>query len=401
MSCLTDGILEARLDGELGEEEAKVVSDHIAGCPACRAREEILAARADEVRRALRTLEPGPEHPLPDAHLALARFRAEHGGEPVESSSWLARVFARRWRPAWAALAFLAVVAALFVSPGGTARSWAQRILAMLRVQKIAVVEINPEDLPGFENDPARKAMAQTLGRFLSDNVVVTMKPGEPQAVASAEQASQLAGFQVRLPAARTDAPALKVTGELAFHMTVDRDRLQTFLEDAGRGDLNLPASLDGATIAVHIPKGAFARYGDCPHGREPGVSTPQQKAELNSCLMFIQVPSPIVSVPPELDIAQLAETALRFAGMSAQDAHAFCQTVDWTSTLVVPVPVQDASYQTVQVDDVQGTLITTLQMGNWRPASYTLLWIKNGVIYSLTGVGSADQAVPLADSLQ
>jgi len=407
MSCLTDGILKARLDGELGEEEAKVVADHIAGCAACRAREESLAAYAGEVRRALGALEPGPGPSLPDARQALARFRAEHGAELFDaprrgaSSRWLAGILASRWRPAWAVLALLVLVAALLIMPGGTARSWAQRILAMLRVQKIAVVEINPQWLPGLDNDPARSAVAQAIGRFFSDSIVVTINPGEPEAAAGAEQASQLAGFPVRLPSARSDVPTVKVTGELAFHMTVDRDRLQALLDEAGRGDLSLPASLDGATIAVHIPKGSFAQYGNCPHGRQPGAATPPQGADLSSCLMLIEVPSPTVSVPPELDIAQLGQMALQFAGMSAQDAQAFSQTVDWTSTLVVPVPVRDASYQAVQVDDVQGTLITTLQRPHARSPAYTLLWIKNGIIYSLTGFGSADQAVPLADSLQ
>lgn len=396
MSCLTDGTLQARLDGELSEEELQAVNAHLAACAACRARAEILAVRAGEVRRALAALEPEPGQDLPDAHVALARFRAEHGGEAVEASSWLARVFARRWRPAWAGLALLALIAAFFsIAP---ARSWAQRILAMLRVQKIAVVEIDTQGLPWLEN---HQEASQALGRFLSDNVVVTMNPGKLQTVAGAEQASQLAGFPVRLPAGRSDAPALQVSGELAFHMTVDRERLQGLLDEVGRPDLSLPASLDGATIAVHVPKGAFAKYGSCPQGDQRGPLTPQQMAELNSCVMLIQVPSPTVSVPPDLDIAQLAETGLQFAGMSAQEAHAFCQTVDWTSTLVVPVPVRDASYQIVQVDGVQGTLITTLQMGNWRPAAYTLLWIKNGLVYSLAGFGSADPAVPLADSLQ
>jgi len=31
----------------------------------------------------------------------------------------------------------------------------------------------------------------------------------------------------------------------------------------------------------------------------------------------------------------------------------------------------------------------------------YSLLWVKNGIIYSLDGFGSTDQAVPLAESLE
>jgi len=85
---------------------------------------------------------------------------------------------------------------------------------------------------------------------------------------------------------------------------------------------------------------------------------------------------------------------------MSAQDAESFCNTVDWTSTLVVPVPLNAGSYETTSVDGVQGTLITLRNWGTGMPG-YSLLWVKSGIIYALNGFGSADQAVPLADSLE
>jgi hypothetical protein len=85
---------------------------------------------------------------------------------------------------------------------------------------------------------------------------------------------------------------------------------------------------------------------------------------------------------------------------MSAQDAQAFCDNVDWTSTLVIPIPRDAGSYETTSVDGVQGTLITLRGWAHGMPG-YSLLWVKSGIIYSLTGFGSADQAVPLADSLE
>lgn len=394
MNCLEDGVIQARWDGELSEPERKTVEAHLAACAACRARAESLEARSAQVRGALAALEPG-EAPA-DARMALARFRAEHGGEPVAPSRWVERAFARRWRPAWAAAGFAALLIACFSF--APMRSWAQRILAMLRVQKIAVVQIDTQAFPGLA--PGGQ-MAKTLGRFLSDNIVVTMDPGKPQPVASAELAAQSVGFPVRLPSIVSSAPALSVGGELAFQMTVNRDRVEGLLQDLGRTDLNLPESLDGALIAVHVSKGVFAQYGDCSLREQRGPLTPQQMTQLASCISLVQVPSPTVSVPPDLNIAQLAQLGLQFAGMSPQDAQAFCQTVDWTSTLVVPVPSRDATYMTVPVDGVEGTLISVPQMGNRRAPAYNLLWIKNGILYALMGYGSSSHAEPLANSLQ
>ncbi len=99
--------------------------------------------------------------------------------------------------------------------------------------------------------------------------------------------------------------------------------------------------------------------------------------------------------------MAQLAEMALQLGGMSAGDAQAFCQTVDWTSTLVLGVP-RGTSYQTVDLDGVQGTLIDLPRRRDGRagPPRYALLWVRNGVIYALSGEGSSADAVLLAESL-
>ena len=93
-----------------------------------------------------------------------------------------------------------------------------------------------------------------------------------------------------------------------------------------------------------------------------------------------------------------MAEAGLELAGLSPEEAQAFVQSVDWTSTLGIPVPRQGGSYQKVEVDGEEGTLITTPRRGS--EAGYTLIWIKGGIIYSLSGLGDGGNAIELADSL-
>ena len=97
-------------------------------------------------------------------------------------------------------------------------------------------------------------------------------------------------------------------------------------------------------------------------------------------------------------DIDQLAQIGLEFTGMTPEEAAAFTETVDWTSTLVVPIPKNAAVYEQVQVDGVTGTLIQ-------RPADdapqFALLWVKDGIIYAISGLGSnSQQALEMANSL-
>ena len=396
MTCLTDGILRAKLDGELSEVESLEAQNHLTACADCLRRAEAIAVEAERVRAALFALDPLPSEAPGEARTALAHFRTEHAEPRAQAPSFADRLFARPLRPVWGAVAVLAAVT-VFLS-FAPARGWGQKILAMLRVQKIAVVTIDPELLSGRDSGESGKM----IGKLLSDNLVVTLDPGKPQPVSSAEEASQLAGFRVRALTGLSDQPQLSVEGEGAFHMTLNRDRLQAILGEAGRPDIQLPDALDGATIAVHVPKAVFVRYGNCvePKRGGPPPDSPSSGPEAQGCTFLAEVPSPTVSVPPDLNIPQVAEAGLQLAGMSPDAAHAFCQTVDWTSTLVIPIPRDATSYQTVEVDGVQGTLINRPQWGR-RPAGYNLLWVKNGVIHSLVGRGDPSTAVALADSLE
>ena len=46
--------------------------------------------------------------------------------------------------------------------------------------------------------------------------------------------------------------------------MKLDRDRIQSILDEAGRSDLQIPSSVDGATVGVRVPAGVMAFYGNC-----------------------------------------------------------------------------------------------------------------------------------------
>jgi hypothetical protein len=406
MTCLTDGILRARLDGELGGAELEAVKQHLAACAYCRSRFEKLSTETARTQELLASLASGERERSPA--VAYAQFIAQFGTAPEAKPSWINRLFAPRWRPVWG-LAAAAIAVAILVGVGPV-RLLAQRVLAMLRVQKITVVSIDPSTLMSTSEPDSRPY--KLINQFFSDNVVVTIDPGKPEVVPTVNKAAQLAGYPIRTIGNLGAPQRLEVNGETAFQMTVNRDRIETLLDEVGRPDIRIPESANGALVAVHIPKIVFSVYGDCPVRRRFGDSNPQSRAEElaerkmermadtqnANCTYLVQAPSPTVSVPPELNMSEIAEAALELAGMSPEEAHSFCRTVDWSSTLVVPIPRDSSSYANVTVDGVEGTLITeTLSQGN----RYSLLWIKNGVIHSLMGRGSSSDALTLAASLR
>src|SRR5215469_16568028 len=333
MTCLHDGILRARLDGELGGSELEAVNHHLAACADCGSRFEKLRAETTRTQDLLASLASGESERSPA--VAYAQFIAQFGTAPETKASWINRLFAPRWRPAWG-LAAAAVAIAVLLGVGPV-RLLAQKVLAMLRVQKIAVVSIDPSTLMSGSEPDSRPY--KLIDQFFADNVVVTIDPGKPEVVPSVTKAAQLAGYPIRTIGNLGAPQRLEVNGETAFQMTVDRDRVETLLDEIGRSDIQIPESANGALVAVHIPKIVFSMYGDCPVRRRSGDSNPQSRAD----------------ELPERNMSEIAEAALELVGMSQGEAHSFCQTVDWSSTLVVPVPRDSSSYENVSVDGVEG----------------------------------------------
>jgi hypothetical protein len=193
----------------------------------------------------------------------------------------------------------------------------------------------------------------------------------------------------------------INVTSGAAFSLTLDRAKAQALLDEAGRSDLILPASVDGAEISVDIPASVSVAFGTCPRpGSEVSGNHEQSTTERRypDCVILAQIPSPSVNAPADLDIEALARIGLEFTGMSAEEAAELTSTVNWTSTLLVPIPRNAAIHEQVSVDGVTGTLI---QRSSDETPQFALLWVKDGILYAISGLGTnSQQAVEMANSL-
>jgi hypothetical protein len=384
---LTDGELRAALDGEL--EAGKL--HHIQTCPACQARQQQLQAKHLEAGRLLAFLAP-QEQAGPSPQKAWGRFTRQIMQQKEISMT-------KRWfsiplvRFGSVALVLLALILAF-----PSTRALAGELLNLFRVQQVQVV---PVDFTGLEQLTGDGMLGNRFTELISSSVNMEQEPGEPVQAASAEEASQLAGFNVRIPAGMTPSQ-INVTSAAAFSMTLDRDKAQALLDEAGRSDLVLPASVDGADISVDIPASVSVAFGTCPRpGSEVSGNTEQSTTERRypDCVILAQIPSPNVNAPANLDIEALARIGLEFTGMSPEEAAELTSTVDWTSTLLVPIPRNAAVHEQVSVDGVTGTLI---QRPSGEGPQFALLWVKDGIIYAISGLGTnSEQALEMANSLR
>ncbi len=306
----------------------------------------------------------------------------------------------RRLSLAGAAVGAIAVVLVLTVAP---VRAWAESLLGIFRVERFTVLEIDPSALKGnaLQNN---QLLNQTISRVLSDEVTIIQKPQKPQPVPDAAAASKAAGFAVQLLAGETPSGMLVESGA-GMQMKLNRDRIQSILDEAGRSDLQIPASVDGATVGVRVPAGVMAFYGNCGDAASglvffaSGGRGKAAKEADASCISLLELPSPVVSAPQEIDPAQIAQVALQFMGMNANDAANFTQTVDWTSTLVLPVERGKTTYEQVHVNGNEAALLRPLNQG--PSGRYSLMWVDNGIVFGLGGTGDDTTAINLASQLQ
>jgi hypothetical protein len=402
MKCLNRELLQNYSAGELSPAEADAVARHVAECSTCGSRLRAVRERSAAVAAALRSLAPTPADAA-DASATGGDAQSDAEAAPDVSAAW--RHFAARldsaeraprpWllpRPAWIAAA--AALAIALITAFAPVRTWADGILALFRVQRFQALPLDVSRLPRQPN----AQVGEMIQQLLSSSVSQLVRPGPPVGVPDAATAARLVGFPVRLPADATPA-WISVHGENAFQLTLDRDRLKGVLDEIGRSDLQLPRAMDGAVVKVDIPPIVVAAFGTCPRPKsQPGLRGSMDPS--NDCVIITQLRSPVVAMPPGVDLNQLADVGLQVAGMTPDQAQTFTSTVDWTSTLVVPFPAQLGSSQQVGVDGAQGLLIG-ITPGQSRPQSYALMWAKSGVVYSINGVGDGTQALSLAASLQ
>jgi hypothetical protein len=184
---------------------------------------------------------------------------------------------------------------------------------------------------------------------------------------------------------------------------------------DGGSGQAAADAAAIDAPVDVPAADAARAETGG---GRDAGADVSGDLPPLPPAALRLVLPGTqrqpathtVQSSPADDELNRLLDRVARhfiheatnsgftLGGMTAEEAAQFTSTVDWTSTLLVPIPKNAASYQQVMVDGVTGTLIE-------RPSDdapqFALFWVKDGIIYTIGGLGSnAQKAIEIANSL-
>jgi hypothetical protein len=289
------------------------------------------------------------------------------------------------WRggPLLAGASLLAMIASIVGLP--PVRAAARGFLDLFRVKHFAAVPVDPERLARLREG---KLDLKTLA---GEQVEVLTPATGPEVVETPEVAAELTGLVLKRP---ITLPRDAVLAEVrlghpgAFRITLDAAKLEELARALGVTDITIPPQWDGAAVEVHAPPVVAMAY------RRGGDE-----------FVFLQARSPVVKLPEGVDLVRLGGIGLEIAGMSAEEARIFARTIDWRSTVLVPVPAEGASFREVEVPGGRGLLVTSYRRpkdgarrgGRWQSV---VLWSEGNHVFAIEGPGNGVEILEMAQSV-
>jgi hypothetical protein len=376
--CRSEGELRAYLDSQLPSETMRAVQGHLDTCPACRAR--LGRLEADRLLVGEKLALAGPEStPSTARALASLNHRLAEGRGSKKRMDSMSKSLNHRWRPVLAALALVALVVVAFTfEPVQVA---ARDFLSIFRVRDFAVVPVGPE-----EREQIREAAELLEQNFFLSEPTVLVEP-EERTVSTPEEASAVVGFAVRTPSYLPDwlgpLDGLQVSTQGVGLFDVDLEMARSLFEMLELDPALLPDSLGEEPLEFVLPPMAAQTW----------------THEGRTAMTFIQVPSPTIDYPEDVDPQALGTAALQLLGMDQIEAERLSQSIDWTNTLVLPIPTDISSFREVAIDGTRGLLIS--ERYDEHGSHTALMWQRDGIVYFLGGDLSDDLIMDVADSIE
>jgi hypothetical protein len=154
--------------------------------------------------------------------------------------------------------------------------------------------------------------------------------------------------------------------------------------------DLQLPAGLD-QDFTVEMPTMLAQDF---------------HNASRSAHAILLQGASPEVSLPHGVDLARLGEIGLRIIGLPKEEAHRMAGSIDWRSTLVVPVLASATSFQQVTVNGERGVYVGMNEANGTEPLKHhgtgaAVIWSHAGRVFALTGNLDRITLMEMAESVR
>jgi hypothetical protein len=357
----TEGVLRRLVDEPAGVSDSD--REHVVDCPRCLS--ELVSIREDAalVEAALAT-ERGADVDVAAAwrHQATAAPAPRPG--QVAAPTRPGRFRAALRRPVVAALAATVVLSGAGVA---AANDWLQ----IFRTEQIAPVSVTTADLVALPDLSAYGELSVT-----GDGDVHEV----PDAAAAAAETGLDVPEVAALPRGVSGEPAYQVGGEVSATFTFSADRAARTAAEGGETLPPPPPGLDGSQVRLVAGPGMAGIWSQSAGAPTLVVGRAVAPTAFSSGVPFETVRDYLLSLPglPE-DVAAQLRT------FSADG-----------STLPLPVPAEQVSTSSAQVNGVPATVLTTRDR-----TMAAVVWVDDGVVTVVAGALDADEVLTVAQDLR
>lgn len=344
MTCVSGALLRAHLD----TPDHAIVA-HVTQCAACARRLADVRGAARFAARSIADLDPGAGDAV-DVDAALARVAPTTGVAGPRRRVRVPTAIA-------AGILALAVVAALVVTPTG--RRAAASFLSTFRSERIQVVSFDPR-------------VPEAAFGALSDIVEVDaagLENGQHRQVDDLAAAGEISGFEAAsvswLPDGAT-FEGVQASSPSTVRLTFRQDRAP-----------QLPAALDGARLVVSVPGTVASMY------------------DVDGAMLVVAEAGQLHVDAEGGDLGQIREYLLSRPEVPTDLARQLLAIDDWTTTLPIPVPVDEVVWQDTTVAGQPGLMLQDT-MGSG------LLWHDGERIHAIGAEGlDVDALRRIADGIR
>jgi hypothetical protein len=316
----------------------------------------------------LQTLRSDPS-PVFKAELR-ERLRAQEPSRDAGRAGW----------PRRALMVSVAVAGMIVLATVPALRASVAQFVSLFRVINVVAVPVDGSRLDRLQ------ATDLEIGALIGKHVQVVEDPGAPLPVKTLADAAAAANMTLATPEwlpNETQIIETSVMGERAVRVTADRQRLQQVMDALGINDLSAPAGLDGQVVDVRVPPVVMIRY-EHQGGRRSRL---------------FQARTPELTLSNSVDLPALGEIGLRILGLPPAEAHQFARSIDWRTTLVVPVPPNASSFQHVDINGRAGVLIQH-QPRDASPTT-TIVWSTPERVFALVSIQHIAEVTAMATSVR
>jgi hypothetical protein len=276
------------------------------------------------------------------------------------------------------------VGAAVLLSVPGV-RAAAKEFLELFRAKNLVAVQVDRDSIETLSR-------AMDLPKLIGDQSALLTPPATKEWFATPQLAARSAGFSIGiLDSTRSDLVLTdaRVLGPETWQVTAAVGRLREVTTALNIRDLRLPTELDGKVFTFTIPTRVQLTYNSA-YGK----------------LFVSQMPIPTFELPANLDLPALGEIGLRILGKSPGEARSLAQSIDWRTTLLLPLPPNVGNFRQVMVQGRPGLAIElrvapAAESRNPPAMKSVLIWSDEQFMHAMQGAQDAGELMVLAETMQ